>query len=262
MSPPRLLLALLALLAVSACATRPPADDRQAVAEFRANNDPVEPFNRAMYDVNDAIDRAVLEPVARGYRAVVPPPVRRGITNVLSNARSPVVLANDALQGETVRFGTTLGRFLINSTIGIGGIFDVAVDLGLRPHSEDFGQTLAVAGVGEGPFLYLPLLGPSNPRDLVGLIAGILADPLTWLTFGNAQVAGTASYIRTGATVVSTREGLLDTIANVRATSLDPYATIRSAYRQSRAREIANTPEATPQPGAGLGSGFSLSPRR
>ena len=252
--------ALLALLAVSACATRPPANDREAVAEFEANNDPAEPFNRAMYGVNDAIDRAVLEPVARGYRYVVPRPVRQGITNVLSNARSPVVLANDALQGETQRFGTTLGRFLLNSTLGVGGIFDVAKELGLPAHSEDFGQTLAVAGVREGPYLFLPLLGPSNPRDLVGFVAGILADPLTWLTFGNAQVAGTASYIRSGATVVSTREGLLDTVQGVRDTSLDPYATLRSAYRQTRAREIRNTPEAAPQPGAGLGGGFSLSP--
>ena len=258
----RLLLALLALLAVSACATRPPADDREAVAEFEANNDPAEPFNRAMYDVNNAVDRAVLRPVAQGYRAVVPAPVRTGVRNVLANLRSPVIAVNDALQGETQRLGTTLGRFLLNTTLGVGGIFDVAKELGLPPHSEDFGQTLAVYGVGEGPFLFIPLLGPSNPRDLVGFVAGILADPFTWLTFGNAQVANTAQYVRTGVTAVDTRESVLDPLDEVERTSLDPYATLRSAYRQRRARAIANTPDPAAQSGAGLGSGFAVPPRR
>ncbi|WP_376089526.1 VacJ family lipoprotein [Roseomonas sp. CCTCC AB2023176] len=263
MRPLRLLtFALLTVLTVSGCATRPPADDREAVAEFEANNDPAEPFNRAMYDVNDAIDRAVLRPVAQGYRAVVPAPVRTGVRNVLSNLRSPVILVNDALQGETQRFGNTLGRFLLNTTLGVGGIFDVAKELGLPPHTEDFGQTLAVYGVGEGPYLFLPLIGPSNPRDIVGFVAGILADPLTWLTFGNSQVANTWSYVRGGATVVDTREGLLDTTDDVQRSSLDPYATIRSGYRQRRARDIANTPEAVPQSGGGLGSGFGLAPTR
>lgn len=262
MPPFRPLLALLAILTVAGCATRPPADDREAVAEFEANNDPAEPFNRAMYDVNQAIDRAVLRPVAQGYRTVVPPPVRTGVRNVLSNLRSPVVLMNDALQGETQRFGTTLGRFLLNTTLGVGGIFDVAKELGLPAHGEDFGQTLATYGVGEGPYLFLPLLGPSNPRDLVGFVAGILADPFTWLTFGNAQVANTASYIRTGTTVVDTREGVLDTLDDVERSSLDPYATLRSGYRQRRARDIANTPDAVPQSGAGFGTGFGIAPRR
>lgn len=259
MPPFRILVAALAILAVAGCATRPPPDDREAIAEYEANNDPAEPFNRAMYDVNQAVDRAVLRPVARGYRSVVPAPVRTGVRNVLSNLRSPVVLLNDALQGETQRFGTTLGRFLLNTTLGVGGIFDVARDLGLPPHSEDFGQTLAVAGVGEGPYLFVPLLGPSNPRDLVGFVAGILADPLTWITYGGS---GTVSGVRAGATVVDTRESVLDPLDDVERTSLDPYATLRSAYRQRRARDIANTPEPTPQSGAGLGSGFAVPPAR
>jgi len=242
--------------ALAGCAMRPPADDPEAQEEFRANNDPIEPFNRAMYDVHQAIDTAVLRPVAVAYRAVVPPPVRTGVSNLLSNLRSPVILANDALQGETQRFGETLGRFLINSTIGIGGLIDVARDMGIPPHTEDFGQTFAVAGIGEGPFLFIPILGPSNPRDLVGFGLGIAADPLTWLTFGNADAMDIFNLARTGATVVSTRESLLDALDDVQRTSLDPYATLRSAYRQQRAREIANTPAAVPAAPQGLGTGL------
>jgi phospholipid-binding lipoprotein MlaA len=241
---------------LAACAARPPADDRDAQEEFRANNDPIEPFNRAMYDVNQAIDTAVLRPVAVGYRAVVPAPVRTGVSNFLSNLRSPVILMNDALQGETDRFGTTLGRFMLNSTLGIGGILDVAKDFGLPPHTEDFGQTFAVAGVEEGPYLFIPLLGPSNPRDLLGFAAGIAADPFTWLTFGNRDAVDIGNYIRTGVTVVSTRESLIETLDDVQRTSLDPYATIRSAYRQQRAREIANTPATVPAAPQGLGTGL------
>ncbi|WP_458093458.1 MlaA family lipoprotein [Roseomonas sp. WA12] len=246
--------------ALTGCATRPPADDREAQEEFRANNDPIEPFNRAMYDVHQAIDTAVLRPVAVGYRAVVPPPVRTGVSNFLSNLRSPVILMNDALQGETQRFGTTLGRFLLNSTLGVGGILDVAKDFGLPPHTEDFGQTFAVAGVEEGPFLFLPILGPSNPRDLLGFGLGIAADPFTWVSFGNRDAMDIANYVRTGVTVVSTRESLLDPLDEVQRTSLDPYATLRSAYRQQRAREIANTPAATPAAPQGLGTGLGSTP--
>ncbi|MFC7737870.1 VacJ family lipoprotein [Roseomonas sp. GCM10028921] len=260
---PRLLAAVLGLAllggSVAGCATRPPADDPEALEEFRATNDPIEPWNRAMYDVHQAIDTAVLRPVAVAYRAVLPQPVRTGVSNVLSNLRSPVILMNDALQGETARFGTTLQRFLLNSTLGVGGILDVAKDFGLPSHTEDFGQTFAVAGVEEGPFLFIPILGPSNPRDLVGFAAGIAADPFTWLTYGNRDLADTLNYIRAGTTVVSTRESLLDTLDDVQRTSLDPYATLRSAYRQQRAREIANRATA-PQAPQGLGTGLGSTP--
>ena len=136
---PLLLAALLP--ALGACATRPPADDPESVAEFRQNNDPIEPFNRGSYAVHQAIDRNVLAPVARGYRAVVPTPVRLGVRNVLANLRTPVILVNDVLQGEPRRAGDTLGRFVVNSTLGVGGIFDVAGNrLGVRGHAEDFGH--------------------------------------------------------------------------------------------------------------------------
>ena len=218
-----------------------------------------------MFSVHQGIDQAVLQPVARGYRAVVPQPVRNGVRNVLGNLRSPVIFINDALQGEAGRARDTLARFMLNSTVGVAGIFDVAADMGLPGHTEDFGQTFAVAGLPEGPFLFIPVLGPSNPRDLAGFGAGIAANPFTYLTFGSDAANYAYDYGISGATVVDTREGLLDPIDEVNRTSLDPYATFRSAYRQLRAREIANggaaRTSAAPQiqqqsPPAALGTGL------
>ncbi len=247
-------LALAGLLLAAGCATPPPADDPEALAEFRQTNDPLEPFNRTMYDVNEAIDRAVLAPVARGYRYAVPEPVRQGVRNLLGNLRTPVILANDMLQGEPVRAGDTLGRFLVNSTLGLGGIFDPAATLlGVPGHTEDFGQTFARWGVGEGPYLFLPVLGPSNPRDLTGSGVGIVADPLFWL--GQGAVVDALGYARTGASAVDTRESLLDPLEALERGSLDPYATLRSAYRQRRAFEIENRGGGAPAAATGTGFG-------
>ena len=267
--PPRPTLILAALLAVGAslagCATRPPASEPEALAEFEQTNDPLEPTNRTLFAVHEAVDQAVLEPVARGYRAVVPQPVRTGISNALGNLRAPVVLLNDLLQGETRRAEATLGRFMINSTVGLGGLLDVAGGLGVRGHREDFGQTLAVWGLGDGPYLFIPLLGPSNPRDLVGFGVDILADPFGFLG-GTEWVPEAAQWTRTGLTTVDTREGLLDAVDDVRRTSLDPYATFRSAYRQRRRVEIENRggpPVAPAAPGGtGFGSGATAPPAR
>ncbi len=253
----RPLFVLLGLIALSGCATRPPASEPEALAEYEQNNDPLEPFNRAMYDVQEGLDTVLLRPAAQVYRFVIPQPVRGGIRNVLANLRSPVILLNDGLQGETQRFGTTLGRFLLNTTIGIGGIFDVAKELGLPAHNEDFGQTLAVWGVGEGPYLFLPIIGPSNPRDLTGFGVDIAANPVTWVVANGDNTLENLGYIRLGLTVLDTREGLLDTLDNVNATSLDPYATLRSAYRQRRQNEIRNDRSA---PAAASGTGFGAGP--
>jgi phospholipid-binding lipoprotein MlaA len=247
---------LLAVL-LAGCATRPPAEDPEAVAEFRQNNDPAEPFNRAMYDVHQAIDRTVLRPVAVGYRAVVPGPVRTGVRNVLGNLRTPVILVNDMLQGEPRRAGDTLGRFLINSTVGLGGIFDVAASqFGVRGHTEDYGQTFARWGVGEGPYLFIPVLGPSNPRDLTGFGAGIATDPLTW--FGQGVAVDVLTGTRAGMTVVDTREALIEPLDQVERTSLDPYSTLRSAYRQRRRAEIENRLDGLGPSPAAPGTGFGV----
>ena len=269
------LLALALALGSTACATRPPASDPESLAEYEQTNDPLEPTNRALFSVHQAIDGAVLQPVARGYRAAVPPPVREGVRNALGNLRSPVIFINDVAQGEAGRARDTLTRFMLNSTIGLAGIFDVAADMGLPGHTEDFGQTFATAGVPEGPFLFIPVLGPSNPRDIVGFGAGIAANPFTYLTFGSDAANYAYDYGIPVTTAVDTREGLLDPIDEVNRTSLDPYATLRSAYRQLRAREISNAgavrdgPAPTDQQqappaalGTGLGSGTGLERQR
>jgi phospholipid-binding lipoprotein MlaA len=241
---------------LAGCAARPDPSDPDEVAEFRQNNDPAEPFNRTMYDVHQGIDRVVLRPVAVAYRDVVPQPVRTGVRNLLGNLRTPVILANDMLQGEPRRAGDTLGRFIINSTLGIAGIFDVAAShFGVRGHTEDYGQTMAVWGVGEGPYLFIPVLGPSNPRDLTGFGMGIASDPLTWVGQGVAVDVLTGT--RAGVTVVDTRESLINALDDVERTSLDPYATLRSAYRQRRNAEIRNSNDITAPPAAG-GTGYGV----
>ena len=135
--------------------------------------DPWEDFNRAMFATHETVDRAVLEPVARGYRAVTPQPVRNSVRSFLRNLRSPVILANDLLQGEFGRAGRTVARFGLNSTVGFLGLFDPATGLGIERHEEDFGQTLAVWGVDSGPYLFIPLMGPTM-RDGGGRIVDIV----------------------------------------------------------------------------------------
>ncbi|BDG70279.1 hypothetical protein Rmf_02080 [Roseomonas fluvialis] len=231
-------LALLLALAAAGCATRPDPDDAEGLAEFRETNDPFEPANRAMFEVHEVADRYVLQPVAEAYRDILPQPIRSGIRNVLGNLRAPVILANDLLQGNIPRARITLGRFMVNSTLGVGGLLDVAREWGVPGHSEDFGQTLAVWGAGEGFYMFVPLFGPSSPRDLGGQAVDLAINPLSWL--GQGLIVDAAGWTQLGLTVVDTREALLEPIDQVRATSLDPYSTLRSAYRQRRAFEIRN----------------------
>jgi phospholipid-binding lipoprotein MlaA len=229
------LLVATALLA-SGCATRPPATDADAVAEYQANNDPLEPTNRFLYRVNDVIDVNVLQPVARGYRYAVPGGVRRSIGNAVRNVSSPIRFANDVLQGHPRYAAETVTRFVVNSTVGLGGFFDVADTLGLPPHpGADFGTTLGVWGVEGGPFLFLPLLGPSNIRDATGLAGNVVLDPFTWASFGGVNAL---EYSQFGVGALDTRERLLDPVDQVKRDSLDPYATFRSIYRQNRAATI------------------------
>ncbi len=254
--PIRLVLALALAFGVSACATRPDPSDPEAVAEFRETNDPLEPLNRASFFVNDGIDTLLLRPAAEAYRILVAPEIRTGVRNVLGNLRTPVILLNDVLQGETQRAGETIGRFVLNTTLGVLGIFDVATDLGLPGHGEDFGQTLARWGVQEGPYLFVPVLGPSNPRDLTGAGVDAATNPLTWITGDAYFDAATNSRIVLQA--LDTREGLIEPLDALRAGSRDPYAALRSAYRQRRAAEISNRPgTSAPQE---RGTGFGIGP--
>lgn len=236
----RLSLAASVLLLTSACASRPPASDPDALAAYREANDRFEPFNRAMFRTDIALDRFLVRPVVKGYRAVVPAPGRRGVTNFVQNIRAPITFVHDVLQAEPSRAATTFGRFVINSTIGIAGLFDVAEDMGLPYHSEDLGQTLAVWGVGDGPYVYVPLLGPSTLRDSIGFGAdAMLVDPIAWYSRGN----GAEQWVQWtvfGLLAVSTKDETMDALDELKASSLDYYAALRSAYRQVRANEIRN----------------------
>lgn len=253
-----LLRAAAALLAagVAACATPPPASDPEALADFKQTNDPLEPTNRVFYAVNNGIDAVLLRPLAVGYRWAVPRPVRTHVHNVLENLDDPVTLVNDMMQGKPRRAGDTLVQFVINSTVGIAGIFDVADGLGYPGHDTDFGLTLATWGMPEGPFLFLPVLGPSDPRDAFGFGMNIALDPFTWAGYG--AVVAALGYTRYAFTVVDARTAVLGDLEKVKEQALDPYATFRSLYRQHRHSQAdkirddnrATTPAWYPAPAA------------
>ncbi len=229
-------------LMLAGCAT-PPTGDPDALAAYEEANDPLEPMNRYFHEVNYAFDETLGKALAGWYYVALPNFAQDGIRNALRNLRTPVVLANDLFQGETDRALVTIERFLVNSTLGIGGLIDVATELGLEYHDEDFGQTLAVAGVDEGPYLMLPLLGPSNPRDLAGRVVDVFLDPFTYISLAtNVPVLSETYYgiARTGLDTIDTRARNLETLDEIRKGSLDYYATIRSLYRQRRASEISN----------------------
>lgn len=200
-------------------------------------NDPLEPLNRTVYGVNYVADHVFLRPIAYAYRDGMPEPVQDGVRNALRNLKSPVIMVNEALQGKWDLAQTTLVRFLVNSTIGIVGLFDVAEGMGYPYHDEDFGQTLAVHGVGSGPYLVLPLIGPSNPRDTVGLAIDWLMDPFR-LAAAAQNWDDAFMYTRTGASIIDSRVALLDPIDEIERSSLDTYVALRSMYRQRRAAVI------------------------
>jgi phospholipid-binding lipoprotein MlaA len=198
-------------------------------------SDPWEGVNRRLYAVHNVLDGIILEPIALGYRAIMPRPARSGVRNVLNNLNSPVVLANDVLQGSPKKAGVTIARFGINTTLGVAGIFDVADRMGLKRRSEDFGQTLGVWGAGEGPFLFIPLLGPTNVRDGVGRIVDFAFDPLNYATYDHDD---TVNLTRAGLTAVDAREQLIEAVRDIEATSSDPYAATKRFYTKSRRAEI------------------------
>ncbi|RAU22839.1 hypothetical protein CU669_05485 [Paramagnetospirillum kuznetsovii] len=241
---------VMALALLAGCATPPPADDKEAVAEWQQVNDPLEPMNRAVFAFNVFADDYAMKPAAQAYRHVMPKFGRDRVHNMLANLNSPLVFANDLLQGEPDRAVQTLFRAMLNTSFGLLGYADVAAEAGIPAHEEDFGQTLAVWGVGEGPFLMLPIFGPSNPRDTVGLVAEFFADPFD-IAMANARKEW-ISYARIGVSGLDKRESLLDTLDEVQRSSLDYYASLRSLYRQHRASEIKNGrggPTKVPSPG-------------
>jgi phospholipid-binding lipoprotein MlaA len=200
------------------------------------NGDPLEPVNRVVFEVNDVLDQIVLRPVAFVYKEAVPDPVRDVVGNFLRWLKSPVVLANDLMQGDFDHAKVTSARFLVNGAML--GMVEAAEGLGLPYRDEDFGQTLGVHGVGDGPYLMLPMLGPSNGRDTVGLIVDYFIDPFTYI--GNRDNRWTYAVARSVVEVVDFRAENFDQIDDLRSDSLDFYAKVRSIYRQQRAAAVNN----------------------
>ena len=209
--------------------------------------DPIEPINRAIFSFNNVADRVILEPIAKGYKKL-PSPVQSGLSNFLSNLRTPLVVVNQILQGQGENAVQSTGRFLVNSTAGIFGLFDVADRIGLEEKEEDFGQTLATWGVGDGFYIVLPLFGPSNLRDTTGMVMTMITDPMNayFVSEGEAWLVP----MRTAANAVDQRSKIIDEVNALRDNSVDYYAAVRSSYYQNRKAAINNVDdsELTPLP--------------
>ncbi|QJE72464.1 VacJ family lipoprotein [Aerophototrophica crusticola] len=229
---PRRLPALLAVLFLGAATFALPAGAQEASQPAEDVNDPLEPVNRAIFWLNEGLDVVILRPVAEIYKAVLPDPAKRGVRNVLQNLRSPLDLANQTLQGDWEGAGNVVKRFAINTTVGLGGLIDVAGEHGMPYEYESFDQTLAVWGVPEGPYLVLPLLGPSSLRDAVGFGAEFYGDPVSNLASNND--AQWFNYTRAGLNVADTRAGYIEVMDDLKRNSFDYYAAMRSLYRQRR----------------------------
>lgn len=229
----------------NAPATAPPVVGTDQVQQ-QDENDPFESSNRFFFGVNQVLDDALVRPAAVVYKAVLPDFARDGVRNFLTNLNSPVIFANDLMQGEGDRAGTTMVRFGINSTVGVLGLVDVATDLGYPYHDEDFGQTLAVWGVNDGPYFYFLILGPSSARDFTGFVVDLGLDPLTYVGWGNNYQWVPLS--RAVVTLLDVRSRNIETLDEIERTSVDYYASIRSLYRQSREDAIRNGKPSTDLP--------------
>jgi phospholipid-binding lipoprotein MlaA len=233
----------LSALALSACSGSPATP----AADSETNNDPYESTNRFFYRVDDSLERYTIKPVSQGYVYVVPTPVRNGLHNVLTNLSSPVLFTDDVASAKPRRAGDTFMRFLINSTAGGLGVFDVASDWGYPAHSSNFGITLGVWGIPSGPYLYLPVLGPSSPRAAVGRGVDAAVDPFTYVPHGYGLE--TLNWSRYGLGLIDDYSRVSGDLDHVKAGALDPYATIRSLYRQhteSEIDEVRSDKRATP----------------
>jgi len=208
-----------------ACASAPTNPDGSQIE--RSPADPWEPLNRAMYESNGFLDRVTFKPLAKGYGKVVPKFIRRGIRNFSRNLRAPLNIINCLLQGKAEGFRQT-GRFLINSTVGLGGFIDVATHTGIDVQQEDFGQTLAVWGVPDGPYVFIPVLGPLTLRDAVMVPLNFLADPLVY--YKDTSVRDKVFLVR----AIDFREQILTSTEAQIKSAHDPYIRVREAYLQNR----------------------------
>ncbi len=245
--------ALIISSALSACSTMPNQD----------KNDPWESWNRDVHGFNKDVDDVILKPVAKGYQEVTPNPVDESITNVFSNINDIGVTINDFLQFKFLQGGMDASRFLINTTAGVVGIFDVASMIDLPKHDEDFGQTLGFWGVPSGSYMVLPFLGASTPRDTIGLVADALFNPLTYVSFFGGFAANAATATATAVDVTDTRSDLMSSEKILNEASVDRYDFVKNAYKQRREYLIhdGNPPDDSGDPLSeeGLGEGSSES---
>ena len=195
-------------------------------------SDPIEPFNRGVFAFNNALDVVLIEPIAKVYNALLPSFFRDGVQNFMRNLRSPLIVGNEILQGDFKNAGVATARFIINTTAGIGGMIDVASAQGLPYEPEDFGQTLAVWGFGDGFYLVLPIVGPSSLRDTTGLVVDSFADPVRIVAHNTDN--DWIYYTRVAVEGLDTRARLVKAVEDLRRNSLDYYAAVRSAYAQKR----------------------------
>ena len=209
--------------------------------------DPLEPINRAIFSFNNFADKIILEPTAKGYRKL-PSQIQLGISNFLSNLRAPLVVINQLLQGQGKNAAETTGRFFVNSTAGVFGLIDVADKIGLEEKEEDYGQTLATWGIGDGFYIVLPIFGPSNLRDSAGMFLTYTTDPFNAyaVSEGEAWIVP----LRTAVNAVDQRSKIIDEVNALRNNSVDYYAAVKSSYYQNRKAAIQNIDdsELTPLP--------------
>lgn len=230
-------------LALSGCAAlgvgpRAMTSSPEAVQRDVTVGDPFEGANRRLYHWGRAFDRTFIWPLLAGYQRLGPAPLRRAVHNVLQTAGEPLVVINDLLQARPAPAARAAVRFVGNATIGIGGVFDPMTRAGAPHHDNDFGVTLGRYGIGPGPYLFLPVVGPTSPRDAFGAGVDYLLDPLSWLRFRDAKTIGLTT------TALGLADDRLEAEADLRtleASAVDPYATVRSAYRQARAAEVTGT---------------------
>ena len=214
----KLSVTILAICCLQGCANR---------GDTQPNIDPLEPINRQLYKFNDVADRYVLRPAGKGYNAITPEPVRRGIGNFFDNVSYPVTIVNDALQAKWAQTGQDLLRLLINSTFGLFGFLDVATDGGLERHEEDFGQTFATWGIPSGPYIVVPILGPRTFRSGIGTLADVQVNPL--VQYDNSSIRDKLLLLW----IVETRAALIGPDELVQD-AFDPYLFLRDAYLQNR----------------------------
>ncbi len=243
-----LFLALAAAFSLSACAdytNTPGTPHAKYTDEAAVDEDPLEPMNRVFFQGNKTLDQVILRPISWVYKTIVPDVGRTAVTHFLDNLDAPVNLANSVLQGDVKNSFATFWRFVINTTVGLGGINDVAASAGLTARNADFGQTMARYGMPSGAYLVLPIIGPGTLRDTTGKGVDLLINPITWAE------EDAYSYAQMGANAIDFRSNHMQMLDDLYNNSVDPYATFRSAYLQRRAKEVREafgpkTPAAKP----------------